>query len=237
MSWHYLREPAAESSAACCSGGEPLPPLRSKTTHAKFYCNGKLTESYLASLSGTTCEPSTDTRGVDESTLSRADSRARTFRPQERVKASPEPDPVYGLRWPASYAKYDRDTWAWRTHPCLFPEDSIECCPTLPRWGSMRRGVLSGRTMPEHLTSAIEFGSSLGTPTASNKLPTPTATDAIKGGNVSPRPGAMGLSETTGGQLNPPWVEWLMGWPIGWTDLKPLETDKFRQWLASHGRC
>jgi hypothetical protein len=34
-------------------------------------------------------------------------------------------------------------------------------------------------------------------------------------------------------QLNPPWVEWLMGWPIGWTDLKPLETDKFRnvrQW-------
>lgn len=37
-----------------------------------------------------------------------------------------------------------------------------------------------------------------------------------------------------GGQLNPTWVEWLMGWPIGWTDLKPLETDKFRQWLRSH---
>ena len=35
------------------------------------------------------------------------------------------------------------------------------------------------------------------------------------------------------GQLNPSWVEWLMGWPIGWTDLKPLETDRFRnvqQW-------
>jgi hypothetical protein len=38
-----------------------------------------------------------------------------------------------------------------------------------------------------------------------------------------------------GGQLNPDWVEWLMGWPIGWTDLKPLETDKFQQWLKSHG--
>ena len=23
-----------------------------------------------------------------------------------------------------------------------------------------------------------------------------------------------------GGSLNPPWVEWLMGFPIGWTDLK-----------------
>ena len=27
-------------------------------------------------------------------------------------------------------------------------------------------------------------------------------------------------------RLNPDWVEWLMGWPIGWTDLKPLETGK-----------
>jgi hypothetical protein len=38
-----------------------------------------------------------------------------------------------------------------------------------------------------------------------------------------------------GGSLNPDWVEWLMGWPIGWTDLKPLETDKFRQWWQQHG--
>jgi len=38
----------------------------------------------------------------------------------------------------------------------------------------------------------------------------------------------------SGGQLNPPWVEWLMGWPIGWTDLKPLETAKFQQWPHSH---
>ena len=29
-----------------------------------------------------------------------------------------------------------------------------------------------------------------------------------------------------GGRLNPTWVEWLMGWPLGWTDLKPLEMDK-----------
>jgi hypothetical protein len=29
-----------------------------------------------------------------------------------------------------------------------------------------------------------------------------------------------------GGKLNPTWTEWLMGWPLEWTDLKPLETDK-----------
>ena len=38
-----------------------------------------------------------------------------------------------------------------------------------------------------------------------------------------------------GGKLNPNWVEWLMGWPIGWTDLKPLEMDKFHLWLQQHG--
>ena len=29
-----------------------------------------------------------------------------------------------------------------------------------------------------------------------------------------------------GGKLNPLWTEWLMGWLIGWTDLKRLEMDK-----------
>jgi len=38
-----------------------------------------------------------------------------------------------------------------------------------------------------------------------------------------------------GGQLNPPWVEWLMGWPLGWTDLKPLEMGKFHCAPQQHG--
>jgi DNA (cytosine-5)-methyltransferase 1 len=37
------------------------------------------------------------------------------------------------------------------------------------------------------------------------------------------------------GRLNPMWVEWLMGWPSGWTALKPLATAKFREWLHTHG--
>ena len=34
------------------------------------------------------------------------------------------------------------------------------------------------------------------------------------------------LAAQVGGHLNPTWVEWLMGWPQEWTDLKPLEMDK-----------
>lgn len=37
-----------------------------------------------------------------------------------------------------------------------------------------------------------------------------------------------------GGQLNPDWVEWLMGWPIGWTACEPLETARFQQWPQWH---
>jgi hypothetical protein len=37
-----------------------------------------------------------------------------------------------------------------------------------------------------------------------------------------------------GGHLNPEWAEWLMGWPIGWTDLKPLAMDKFHEWQQQH---
>jgi hypothetical protein len=39
----------------------------------------------------------------------------------------------------------------------------------------------------------------------------------------------------SGGQLNPTWVEWLMGWPLGWTDSAQSATAKFREWCASHG--
>jgi hypothetical protein len=38
-----------------------------------------------------------------------------------------------------------------------------------------------------------------------------------------------------GGQLNPTWVEWLMGFPLGWTDLKPLGMPKSLSVQQPHG--
>ena len=43
-----------------------------------------------------------------------------------------------------------------------------------------------------------------------------------------------GIEEETGGQLNPTWVEWLMGWPLGWTDCDASAMDRFQQWCQSH---
>jgi hypothetical protein len=78
------------------------------------------------------------------------------------------------------------------------------------------------------------------------KFPTPQASDCRDRGNMSnpsiQRRAEKGkqlnlsmVAHPTSGQLNPTWVEWLMGWPLGWTDLKPLEMDKFRLWQQQHG--
>jgi len=61
------------------------------------------------------------------------------------------------------------------------------------------------------------------TPTASTGGPEPEGKTGRK------------LVTQIGGALNPAWVEWLMGWPVGWTDSAPLEMDKFQQWLRLHG--
>jgi hypothetical protein len=48
--------------------------------------------------------------------------------------------------------------------------------------------------------------------------PTPRASDK-NGHQIAPgRQGGDGLNQRIGGQLNPTWVEWLMGWPIGATE-------------------
>jgi len=58
--------------------------------------------------------------------------------------------------------------------------------------------------------------------------PTPTSHNAKETNAPSERNrNTPTLAAQAGGTLNPTWVEWLMGWPLGWTDLKRLETDKF----------
>ena len=51
--------------------------------------------------------------------------------------------------------------------------------------------------------------------------PTPTTQDGKNnGGKSQHRRNSKPLNAEVGGALNPQWVEWLMGYPIGWTDLK-----------------
>ena len=72
---------------------------------------------------------------------------------------------------------------------------------------------------------------------AEQMFPTPTAWDWKDANHPSEQKRhTPGLATHAGGQLNPMWVEWLMGWPLGQTDLKPLEMAKYRLWLQQHGK-
>ena len=70
------------------------------------------------------------------------------------------------------------------------------------------------------------------------RLPTPTARSygSNRGGAAGRvRLSIEALSKLDG--LDPhPLREWMMGWPIGWTELRPLATDRCQQWLLSHGQ-
>jgi len=68
----------------------------------------------------------------------------------------------------------------------------------------------------------------------SKNCPTPSANDWKGSAKAGQRRGQltdpeMGIIEASG-QLNPNWVEWLMGWPIGWTSLEPIPGLCFQEW-------
>lgn len=93
------------------------------------------------------------------------------------------------------------------------------------------KGTGKTGTLRDRLDYAVERGA-----TKSNTYATPQARDYRTGQQerYENPDRTKNLNDQVGGQLNPTWVEWLMGWPLGWTDLKPLETGRFRLWQESH---
>lgn len=269
MSWFYLPEGEGASTEVFCS--DTLPYAPSRLTHAAETCclPDSETAHFPDSRSGMTCEPSTSDLGADTSMSSQADSPAKTSAQQERNAGWPERGLACGTRWLGLLGGFDPDTHSLRTSQLSLREDLAESSPTLPRWGSMRNGVLWERDMPVLSNGVTDSGFSLmPTPTryGNNNRPkkgtkrgwglaawgksffkTVTASDA-KGrsgeGHIA-RHGPKRLSDvilpprgeqqSPRGRLNPEWVEWLMGLPIGATALQPLETHKFREWLRWHG--
>ena len=92
---------------------------------------------------------------------------------------------------------------------------AVRMWPTPTQADGMGGPGNSGRQGGENLRTAVAF-------------PTPSSNDHKGSSKSGQRRGqltdpAMG-DIPAGGQLNPTWVEWLMGFPPGWTDLKDSET-------------
>lgn len=157
MSWHYSQALEAEYSAASCSVGAPSALSNSPTIRAACSSPDNPTAS-IPSQSGTTSPHSTESRGVEWWISSLAASRVRTSPSPEMVPGSQENEAASGVRWPESFARWDRDSSSWKTRQCSLLAGLDEWSETWPRWGMMRDGECWELTMSAHLTAENESG-------------------------------------------------------------------------------
>ena len=185
---------------------------------------------------GMMCEPLTGSRGVELLKLFPVGFHAKTLVLPEKAMGLMVKEADCGKKCLEWFAKLDLNSSVWKIRQCSLFEDLEQSLETWPRWGMMLNGECF------HVEKLVEYiceNASL------YSVPTPTKSES-KGtskkrfiGSVDFRgqktSEALRTCITDPCYLNPLFAEALMGWPIGWTDLKPLAMDKFREWLQRHG--
>jgi hypothetical protein len=190
-----------------------------------------------------TFKPLTENLGEELLMSYREAFLAKTSPLLEKEQELMESEVECGEKWRASFTKFDHDSSSWKTHQCSLLGDLDEFSETWPQWGLMRDGECWEQRTLEQTIRGTEFG-------LSEKMwPTPDANCGARGTQPNWTPkrksghqaqysinqAVRDLEQNNGGKLNPMWVEWLMGWPLGWTDLKPLVMDKFHCVQQPHG--
>ena len=237
MGWIYFQ---ALVGSACLSEDESGPSLIVKTidTARAFYCP-ECDEVSLAKLPyGTMCELSSQWCSRKKSISSTGGSPARTLALREMERAWKASEADFSLRSCDSLKKFDQLTSSLKTSQQSAHADLHASSLNSPLFGMTVDGQLSLPLKLELRTSGKD-GSYLPTPCVkeggynqgggsgrTGKKRPSLSTMASK--NLWPTPHANchtgpGLKKV-GGLLNPTWVEWLMGYPTGHTDLKDSET-------------
>ncbi len=264
MSYLYSQALAAEYLPESCSDGEPSAPSSGNPTQLAYLPPDRMTAFSRLSRFGMTFRPLTEDHGRELLMSYLAAFRARTSASPGKAQASPESAAECGDTWRGSLARFDRATSSWKTVQHSLLEDLESSSVTWPRSGMTANGQCWELPTLGRRTSATDSGlwptptvcgnynrkgasatSGDGLATAVQKWPTPTARCHKGGGNSMTRKDGKSRSDMldwvveyqTGMRLNPAWVEWLMGWPLGWTDLKPLEMDKCQPAQQQHGDC
>ena len=224
MSWLYSQALVAEYSAENSLDGEQSAPLNGSHTQQAYCAPDKMTGFSKLSRYGMTYKPLTESRGEELLTSYLAGFHAKTSAQRVRAQGLMESAAGCGKKWHASFARYDPDSCSWKTAQCSLLGDSEEFLETWPQWGLMRDGECWEQTPLDLLITEPEFG----------WLPTPVVSDSSGAGRDGPRKGTHSISNWKDylskhyRMAYPPVnaTEYMMGWPLGWTDLKPLEMDR-----------
>jgi hypothetical protein len=234
MSWLFSQALVEAYSEASYLAGEQSVQSSGKPTQQAYCAPDKMTAFSRLSRFGMTFKPLMADRGEELLTLYLEDFHVRTLVPQEKGMDSMESGQDSGHKWQGWLAKYDHDTSLWRTAQCSLIEDLNESLVTLPRWGMTVNGLLWEHPMLEPITKGTESGL-WATPTRCDYKGT-TSTSNFNSRKKQ-------FNDLTGGEVigtiypNPITYEVMMGWPIGWTDLKPLGMDKSPSALPLPGDC
>lgn len=220
---------AAEYLEAQSSDIRPSPLSKSIRFASNPCGKDKPTESCPASQFLGTCASSTGERGTALPMLSPGASPAPTSAISEAGASdlgSPGNAPACGPKCAESLKKLGQPSPSSRTLRKSDTGDSTASFKTLPPSGLIVRGEFIPLPKSVRRTKENASGVWLGTPTAHMHVR-----------SIRFRAKTPNLSEMVGGRLkaNPEYLEWQMGWPIGWTDLLPLGTARFRAWLYAHG--
>lgn len=144
---------------------------------------------------------------------------------------------VFLETWPRSGMM--RSGWCWE-RTTWEPRMNVSACGSLPKLPTLAKadGEGGGEVNWKPVRKS-GHRAQLTLRTAVRMLPTLTCQDAKNNGAASQMErNSPPLNALAGGPLNPTWCEWFMGWPEGWTELKPLATVKFLQWRQLHsGFC
>jgi hypothetical protein len=111
------------------------------------------------------------------------------------------------------FSHFDQPTFSWRTSQLSLSGEWAEFLETWPPSGMTRSGI--AYRLPPSAPLTYELGSGY--------WPTPVGDDTGHRRKAYSQ-GGRSLSMTLGGHPNPEYVEWLMGFPLGWTDLEPSAT-------------
>jgi len=263
MSWLFSRVLVEGYLEGNSLGGEQFAPLSGNNTPQAYLCNGKTTSSFRLSRFGMTLEPLTENLGEDLLTWFREDSLAKILAPQVKEQVSTESEVQCGSTCSESSKKSNHLTALLRTPLTFVLKDLSPSSKDLPKQGIMRRGVCYPLKTVEPITNGSECGllekELLPTPTCTANQLAPSMTKhkgcrALQA--LLPTPVIAGLNggagsrtllqkynsemlltqgRCLGGRPHPNFTEWMMGWPSGWTDLKPLETGKCLNALPQHG--